>query len=473
MTAGQGFTATATRQSLRRCSLKKNIRIGCGQGFWGDLPSAPLAQVSNGPIDYLMMDFLAEVTMSILQKQKHRNPELGYAKDLVNIVDQILPLCMERNIRIVTNGGGINPEGCRDAIFRCARKKGIGNLRIGTVLGDDILGRIDDLGRRGVKLHNMDTGEPVESIGHKILSANVYFGAAPIVEALKQGAQIVITGRTTDTGLTLAPMIYEFGWGERDWDKLAAGTVAGHILECGGQATGGNFSGDWTSVPDLAHIGFPIAEAYPNAEIVITKHEGTGGMVTVQTVSEQLLYEIADPATYITPDCVADFTTIHLEQEGSDRVRLSGVKGLPSTEYYKVSMSYADGFTAVGTLTYAWPDALEKARAADRILRTRLGDLGLTFDEIRTEFMGLDSCHGPIAEVPSVVNEVVLRVGVRSRDRNAVEQFGKELAPLILTGPPAVTGFAGGRPKPSDVIAYWPALIPKEAVEPIVAVEEI
>jgi len=452
--------------------LKEKIRVASGQGFWGDLQTAPLDQVSKGPIDYIMMDFLAEVTMSIMQKQKKRNPELGYARDLVHLVEQILPICLEKNIKIITNGGGVNPEGCRNEIFKWAHKKGIKGLKIGTVLGDDILSRIEDFTRRGIRLNNMETGQPIEQVGHKILSANVYFGARPIVDALRQGAQIVITGRTTDTALTYAPMIHEFGWSWNDWDKLAVGVVAGHILECGGQATGGNFSADWKSVPDLAHIGFPIAEAYPTGEIILTKHENTGGMVTVQTISEQLLYEIGDPGNYITPECIADFTTIKLEQVGKERVRLSGVKGAPATDMYKVSMSYSDGYTAVSTLTYAWPDALEKAKKADEILRSRLSDLGLQFDEIRTEFLGLDSCHGPIAEMPDVVNEVVLRIGVRSHDHSAVERFGKEIAPLILTGPPGVTGFAGGRPKPSEVIAYWPALIPKDAVRPQVVVQE-
>jgi len=265
-------------------------------------------------------------------------------------------------------------------------------------------------------------------------------------------------------------MMYEFGWRDTDWDRLAAGTVAGHILECGAQSSGGNFSADWRAVPDLAHVGFPIAEAAPDGGIVITKHAGSGGLVSVQTVKEQLLYEIGNPAEYITPDCVADFTTIRLAGEGPDRVRVSGVRGKPATPSYKVSMSYLDGYTAVGTLTYAWPDALDKARAADGILRRRLADLGLAFEEIRTELMGYDSCHGPLASHPADVDEVVLRVGVRGRDRAAVERFGREIAPLILTGPPSVTGFAGGRPRPSEVIAYWPALMPKTAVTPEVIV---
>lgn len=453
--------------------MKEMIRIASGQGFWGDLLSAPYDQVTKGPVDYMMMDYLAEVTMSIMQKQKRKDPNLGYAKDLVPLMERILPVITEKNIKVITNGGGVNPTACRDAIFAVAKKLGIKGLKIGVVLGDDILDQLTALNEHGIPLNNMETGESLKNVRDKMMSANVYFGAWPVVEALRQGAQIIITGRTTDTGLTLAPMIYEFGWKEGDWDRIAAGTVAGHILECGGQASGGNFSADWRSVPDLANIGFPIAEAYPSGEVIITKHEGTGGLVSRQTVTEQLMYEIGNPANYITPDCVADFTSIHLEDVGPNRVRMYGVRGKPATDSYKVSMSYLDGYTAIGTLTYAWPDALEKAKAADQILRTRLNNLGLQFDEIRSEFMGYNSCHGPLAVMPDEINEVVLRFGVRGADYQAVQRFGMELAPLILTGPPAVTGFAGGRPKPSEVIAYWPALIPKSAVTPTIEVAEV
>ena len=453
--------------------MKERIRIASGQGFWGDLLSAPYDQVTRGEIEYLVMDYLAEVTMSILQKQRRKNPSLGYARDLVPLMEQLLPLLVKKDIRVITNGGGVNPLACRDAIFAAAAKIGISGLSIGVVLGDDILGRLGDLRGRGISLKNMETGEDFAAVNDRVMSANVYFGAAPIVEALGRGARIVITGRTTDTGLTLAPMMHEFGWKAGEWNRLAAGTVAGHILECGGQASGGNFSADWRAVPDLAHIGFPIAEASPDGNVVITKHRGTGGLVSVQTVKEQLLYEIGNPAEYITPDCIADFTTIHVSPDGPDRVLVAGVKGRPATDTYKVSMSYLDGYTASGTLTYAWPEALEKGRAADEILRRRMEDLGLRFEEIRTEFLGYDSCHGPLAVPPGEVNEVVLRIGVRGKDFAAVERFGKEIAPLILTGPPSVTGFAGGRPKPSEVIAYWPALLPKSAVQPEVVVETV
>lgn len=452
--------------------MKPSIRIASGQGFWGDLQSAPLQQVSRGQIDYLMMDYLAEVTMSILQKQKMRNPDLGYARDLIDVCDEILPYLVERNITLITNGGGVNPEAARDRIFDVARAKGIKGLKIGVVLGDNILPRIDELIDGGHQLKHMETGEPLSDVRDRLLSANVYTGAWPVVEALRQGAQIIITGRTTDTGLTLAPMIHEFGWTAEQWDLMAAGTVAGHINECGAQASGGNFLGDWRSLPDMADVGFPIIEAYPDGSFVVTKHEGTGGRVTRETVSEQLLYEIGDPTEYITPDCVADFTSIHLEDLGNDRVKVHGIKGRPATPFYKVSASYLDGYVSFGSLTYSAPDAYEKAQAADRILRTRLDRLGLTFDEIRTEYVGMNACHGAIA-APIVPNEVMMRIGVRGRDKASIERFGKEIAPLILTGPPSVTGFSGGRPKPSDVVAYFPALLDKNVVRMQVRVDEI
>lgn len=411
--------------------------------------------------------------MSILQKQKRRDPKLGYAKDLIDLLERILPACVENDIKIITNGGGVNPVACSEAILKVAQKLGLGNVRVGVVLGDDIFDRVDKFVSQGIDFHNMDTGEKIESIRHRLQSANVYFGATPIVEALKLGAQIVITGRTTDTGLTLAPMIFEFGWSLTDWDKLAAGSIAGHILECGGQSSGGNFSADWKSVPDLAHIGFPIAEAYPNGEVVITKHDNTGGLVSIQTVKEQLVYEIGNPKEYITPDCIADFTSIQLEQAGKDRVKVFGVRGKAATEFYKVSMSYLDGYTAFCTLTYSWPDAIEKAQSANEILQQRLADLHLKLDEYRSEFLGYNSSHGAIADLPSDPSEVVLRVGVRSHDHTSVVRFGKEIAPLILTGPPSVTGFAGGRPKPSEVVSYWPSLIPKSCVIPAISVRGV
>ena len=451
--------------------MKEKVRIAAGQGFWGDLPDAPVRQVQGGPIDYLMLDYLAEVTMSIMQKQKARDPNAGYARDFVPLIREILPTSMERNIRVTANAGGVNVKGCADAVLDVARELGFGGkLSVGIVTGDDILPRLDELMNRGIELRNMDTGEPLATVRDRIQSANAYLGAAPIVEALNQNVQIVITGRATDTGLTLAPLIHEFGWSLSDWNKLSAGTIAGHIIECGAQASGGNCQYDWQNIPDLANVGFPIVEACPDGTFIITKHDNTGGCVSVPSIKEQLVYEMGDPHEYITPDCVADFTTIRLEDAGKDRVRVFGIKGHPATDFLKVSISYSAGYKAVGTLVYSWPDAYAKAQAADRILRGRLERLGLKFDQILTEFVGANATHGSLAGDPRDLAEVQLRVGVRGPDKAAIERFTKEIAPLILTGPPGVTGFAGGRPKVEEIVAYWPALIPKREITPSVEV---
>jgi len=446
------------------------IRIANGQGFWGDSLEAPVEQVRRGPIDYLTLDYLAEITMSILQKQRSRDPRTGYARDFVEMIARVLPDLVERKIRVIANAGGVNPAACRDAVLEVARRQGI-HIKVATVAGDDIMARLDDYLSRGVALKNMETGEPLSAIRDRVQSANVYFGAFPVAEALRRGADIVITGRVTDTGLALAPMVHEFGWKSDDWDRLAAGTIAGHTVECGAQCTGGNCQVDWDTIPNMGDIGYPIIEAEPDGTFTITKHAGTGGRVTVASVKEQLLYEMGDPREYITPDCVADFTTIQLEQCGPDRVRFSGIHGRPATEFYKVSISYSAGFKAIGALVYAWPDAYKKAKASDRILRERLDRLGLKFDAIRTEFVGANACHGipsaePSPEIEPHLAEVVMRIGVRSNDRAAVERFTKELAPLALNGPPVVTGFGSGRPKVEEIVAYWPALIPKREVSP-------
>ena len=444
------------------------LRIASGQGFWGDWLEAPARQVEGGPVDYLMMDFLAEVTMSILQKQKRRDPALGYARDVVPLFARILPRLVAKGIRVTTNAGGVNPEACAEAIAETARRAGLaGRLVIGVVTGDDILPRLDALLAAGIPFADMDTGRPLGEIRSRVLSANAYLGAGPVVEALAQGAQVVVTGRVTDTGLTLAPMIHEFGWDADAWDLMAAGTIAGHIIECGAQCSGGNYLAGWPDVAALEDVGYPIVEAEPDGTFVVTKHPGTGGAVTVASVTEQLVYEMGDPRAYITPDCVADFTTIRLAADGADRVRVSGVRGAQATDMLKASIAYAAGFKAVGTLVYAWPDAYAKAREADRVLRARLERLGLGYDEVLTEYVGVSATHGPLAgEPPADLPEVQLRVGVRAGTREPVERFTRELAPLILNGPPSVTGFAGGRPKVEEIVAYWPALVPKREIRP-------
>ena len=447
--------------------MKDIVRVASGQGFWGDSLDAPRQQVEGGEIDYLMLDYLAEVTMSILQKQKERDPAMGYARDFIGAIESVLPGITDRGVKVIANAGGVNPPACAAAVRALASTGATAEkLRIAVVTGDDLLGRLDELIASGHQLANMDTGEPLSSIRDRVLSANAYIGSAPIVEGLERGANVVITGCSTDTALTMAPLRHEFKWAANDWNRLAAGIIAGHIIECGAQCSGGNCLYDWKSIPDLANVGYPIAEAKPDGTFVITKHSGTGGRVSVQSVSEQLVYEMGDPHEYITPDVIADFTTIKLEQEGPDRVRVFGIEGRPATDKLKVSVAYRAGFKAVGTLVYAWPDAMDKATAADRILRERLDRLGLRFEQVLTEYVGVSATHGalvggaPSSDIP----EVQLRVGVRGANRRDVERFTREIAPLVLNGPPSVTGFAGGRPKVEEIVAYWPALIDKGVV---------
>lgn len=445
--------------------MKSKVRVAAGQGFWGDSLDAPRQQVERGQVDYLMLDYLAEVTMSILQKQKERDPNMGYARDFVGAMESVAGAVTKKGVRVIANAGGVNPHACATAVKAVSQE-----FKIGVVTGDNLLNDLDRLIDAGHALANMDTGEPLSTIRDRVLSANAYIGSEPIVEALQKGANVVITGRSTDTALTMAPLRFEFNWSADDWNKMAAGIVAGHIIECGAQCSGGNCLYDWRNVPNLADVGYPIVEASPDGTFVVTKHEGTGGRVSVQTITEQLVYEMGDPRSYITPDVIADFTTIQLEPDGTDRVRVYGIKGAPPTDKLKVSIAYQSGYKAVGTLVYSWPDALEKAQAADKILRERLDRLGLKFDHILTEFVGAGATHGRLAENVGDVPEVQLRVGVRGNDRKAVERFTREIAPLVLNGPPSVTGFAGGRPKVEEIVAYWPALIDKTVVQPKVEI---
>ena len=450
---------------------RESVLIANGQGFWGDSILGPLRLVSEGPLHYLTLDYLAEVTMSIMQKLRSRDPSKGYATDFVRLVDRILPRIGERGIRVVANAGGVNPHACKDAVMAVLAKHSVRGLRVAL---DDILPRIDELIASGEELRNMDTGEKLAGVRDRVTSANVYLGAFPIAEALDRGAQIVITGRGTDPGLVLGPMIHEFGWKPQQVDLLAAGTVAGHIVECGAQCTGGNYT-DWRRVKDFARIGYPIVEARPDGEFVITKHAGTGGMVTRDTVVHQLAYEMGDPARYVTPDCVADFTSFELVEEGPDRVRVRGVRGAPATPTYKVSLSYHDGWKSVGELTISGPDAVEKARLCAAIVWERLRMDGCEFreEERLVELVGSGVCHAGIAMPDAgAPAEVVLRMGVKGPDKERVERFGPELVPLVTSGPPGVTGFAGGRPKATEIIGFWPALVSKSRIETRVSVFE-
>ena len=453
--------------------MRDKILIANGQGFWGDSILGPVRLVREGPLDYLALDYLAEVTMSIMQKLRSRDPRAGYATDFVRMLDRVLPEAAEKGVKIIANAGGVNPRACMDAVLELARSKGLSGLKIGIVEGDDVLDRIGELVAAGHGLTNLDTGAPLASIQDRITSANVYIGAPAVAECLAAGADIVIGGRITDPALVAGPMLHEFGWGLDEYDKLAAATVAGHIVECGAQCTGGNHT-RWQEVDGWANIGYPIIDARPDGTFWVTKHEGTGGLVTRDSVIHQLLYEMGDPNRYLGPDCTADFTTATVEQDGTDRVKVSGVRGGPPTDTFKVSISYKDGYKAVGQLTVSGPDATAKARLCADIVFDRLALDGVTFadDQKTIELVGTGVCHAGM--VPTIdPPEVVLRIGVRDQDRAKVDRFGMEIVPLVTSGPPGVTGFAGGRPKATDVIGYWPALIDKDLIRPTVAVETV
>ncbi|MHB1222437.1 MAG: acyclic terpene utilization AtuA family protein [Gemmatimonadaceae bacterium] len=465
------MSTTAERETR---TGRATVRVASGQGFWGDWLEAPRRQVEGGEVDYLMLDYLAEVTMSILQKQKERDPRMGYARDFIGAMESVLPAVTGRGVRVIANAGGVNPPACAAALLEMAAARDA-RLRVGVVTGDDLLPRLDELMDSGHSLAHMDTGESLATVRDRVLSANAYIGSTPIVEALSRGAQVVITGRSTDTALTMAPLRHEFRWADDDWNRLAAGIVAGHILECGAQCSGGNCLHDWRNIPDLADVGYPIVEASPDGSFVVYKHPGTGGRISVPSVTEQLVYEMGDPTSYITPDVIADFTSIQLQADGEDRVRVHGIHGAPPTDKLKVSIAYRAGYKAVGTLVYAWPEALDKAEVAARVLRERLDRLGLEFESVLVEYVGASSTHGRLSGIADAawradLPEVQLRFGVRGPDRAAVERFTRELAPLVLNGPPSVTGFAGGRPKVEEIVAYWPALIDKSVVQTTVEV---
>ncbi|MDQ3231579.1 MAG: DUF1446 domain-containing protein [Pseudobdellovibrionaceae bacterium] len=446
-------------------SQKKVIRIGNAGGYWGDDPNALERQVQGGRLDYISMDFLAEITMSILQKQRSTDPEMGYAKDFLGMLKGVLPKLMADKTTVITNAGGVNPQSCARAIAKLAAELGL-QPRIAIVYGDDILPDIKDLQSKGCKFANMENGENFATVQNKIQAANIYFGAAPVVEALKWNPDIIVTGRVTDTGITIAAMIHEFNWKLNDWDRLASGIVAGHIIECGSQSTGGNFS-DWEKVPSFDNIGYPIVEVNEDGSFVVTKHVGSGGMVTVDTVREQLFYEMGHPEAYITPDVVANFSSIQLAQDGQDRVRVFGVKGFEPTPLYKVSMAYEDGYKSIGSIMISGPNARRKAEAFSEIFWKRCPG---PFIETLTEYVGFNACHRSLIHRDDG-NEILLRLGARAADEKDLRLFGKMIPSLILSGPPGVA-VIGGVPKAQKVMSYWPALMPKDIVHPRIALYE-
>jgi len=443
----------------------KTIRIGAGQGFYGDSILPAIETAKSGNIQYLCFDCLAELTLAILQKDRQKDPTKGFTGDITRTMKELLPLVKEKGIKLLTNAGGMNPLGAQQEILRIARELGINGLKVAVVTGDDVRERLSGWKAQGIPLAHMEDGREIEPILQRIVFANAYVGADPVAEALRQGADIVVTGRVADSALFLAPLIAEFGWAREDWDRLAQGILMGHLMECSGQVSGGNFSGDWQSIADLDQIGFPVAEVREDGEFVLTKTEGTGGRVSIQTVKEQLLYEIHDPAAYLTPDVVLDVTNVQLEAVGDNRVRVTGAQGSKRPDTLKVVMGYSDGWLGQAICGYSWPDALEKAKAADRIIRKQMERIGLQFEEIQTDYLGYNSLHGPLAAPPQEeLNEIYLRIAVRSSSKEKAAAVGRLFPPLMLSGPPALGGFLGVM-KPRELLGMWSCLIAREMIE--------
>ncbi|PAE33771.1 acyclic terpene utilization AtuA family protein [Bacillus sp. 7884-1] len=450
--------------------MSKKVRIGAGMGFYGDsvLPALDIAK--NGNVQYICFDDLAELTMAILEKDRKKDPTKGYTKDITQTMNLLLPECFPKGIKLITNAGGINPEGAVNEVKRVAQSLGFDDIKIGLVKGDNIYGRLNELSPYFLTKDGEESWEQYED---RLLFASVYLGAQPIVEALKQGADVVITGRTTDSAQFAAPLIYEYNWSYDDWDRVASAVLLGHLMECSGQVTGGNYTGSWQDIEDLDNIGYPIAEVSEDGSFILTKTEGTGGKVSVETVKEQFLYEIHDPHHYITPDVIVDFTSVIFEDIGPDQVRISNVKGKPAPPTLKVLIGYENGWAGDGMLGYSWPNALEKAKKAEEILKKQINRLGIRTEEIHTSYIGYNSLHGPLAhEVDSdSLNEIYLYFAIRTKEKSDAAKFGKLLSPLAVNGPPFGGGGLGKGGKPRQLLGIYSCLIDRNVIESEVTVE--
>ena len=449
----------------------KIVRIGGALGFWGDRHDALFDLLKGGPLDYVMMDYLAEVTMSILQKQRLKTPGLGYAHDFIPVIKKALPLLRAKRVRLIANAGGLDPLECARALARAAVEAGFPDLKIGVVSGDDLMPELPRLAAQGVRLDHFDSGASQDGIPSPVLSANAYLGAFPIAAALARGAEIVVTGRVNDAALVLGPLIHEFKWKDSDYDRLASGTIAGHLLECGGQASGGNFNGDWQKVPALERLGYPIAEVDETGDFTMTLHPGQGGLITPAVLKEQLLYEIGDPADYRVADVRCDLTALELEDLGQNRVRVRGARGGAPTADFKVSMTYAGGYKIAVGLIYTWPDCLAKARAGAALFLARLEKLGLLYQDHFVSILGHDGVHGPMSQKNSNPDEVYLRIAFRVADHETAERISREVASHIVSGIPTATGL-DARPSPQKEVLFWPSRIAKALVSPVVTLLE-
>ncbi len=445
---------------------KKEIVIGGGQGFWGDSPDAAIDMIKNGNLNYMSCDFLAELTMSILQRQKNKNPQAGYARDFVDLFEQVVEESKEKNIRILANAGGVNVESLVAELEKVVREKEISNYKIGYILGDNLTDQMPQLIEEGHEFRNMDNGHTIDEIKDKILNANVYFGREPFLEALKKDADVIVSGRAADSTLFLSPLMHEFGWSDDDYDNIARGIAVGHMLECGGQASGGNYQYDWRSVENMDKLGFPIARVTED-QTFFTKTKTSGGLITEQSLKEQFLYEIHDPASYITPDVLADFSQAVIEEKEKDLVELKNIKGGERPEMLKLSIGYHAGYKVETYLNFAWPDAYEKAKKASEVIMEKMKRKNLKTEDIRIDYVGLNSLHLNVSnmddEVVKNLNEVLLRIAIRTDSKEEAKKLIPEISPLQLNGPPGAS-FFGGRARIQSVIGLWPTLIPRDMV---------
>jgi hypothetical protein len=450
--------------------MDKILRIGNGAGFLGDSLDAPRRLVESAQLDYLTLEYLAELTLSILARTREKDPSQGYAGDFLDVLESLVPALREQpRLRIVTNAGGVNPTACARQAGRQLSEAGLGNVPIAVVMGDDLVGRLPELQAAGCEFRNLDTGQRLSELADSIVCANAYLGAEPIVRALQSQARIVITGRVADASLTVAPAMHELGGEWHDWDRLAAFSVAGHLIECGAQVTGGYSYACGLTGQGLADIGYPIADIASDGSCVITKPAGSGGVVNRQTVIEQLVYEIGDPRHYLTPDVDVDFTSVEVEEIGENRVAVRGATGNIAPESYKVSLAFHAGYQSSGQLLIYGRDAVAKAKQCGEIVRRRLKLAGFEYKAFHVECLGAGDAI-PGRELSAPAGEIVLRITVQDPRREAVERFTKELAPLITSGPAGIAGYAAGRPQVRPVFAYWPTLVPKRFITPTVEV---
>lgn len=451
----------------------KTIRVGAGLGFYGDSWRPVRASIERGGVQYIASDHLSELTLAILQKDRQKDPAAGYARDAVPMLTELWPLAAKHGVKFVLNAGGLNPQGAREAIARAFRDKGW-KARIATVSGDSVLERLDELRAAGEPLAHMDTGAGISGVRDRMLFANAYLGAQPIAEALARGADIVLTGRVADAALTLGPLAYEFGWKWDDWDRMAAGLTLGHLLECSGQGSGGNFgsAGEWAKVPDYAHLGYPIAEVSEDGSALFTKPPGTGGRVSFDTIRQQLLYEVHDPHAYVSPDVVLDMGTIRFDDEGNDRVRISGASGAARPTKLKIVAGYQDGWMGTGLIGFAWPEAYAKCAKSAQIIQTLVEERGWAVEDTNVEYIGYDSLLGANADPTyrDQLNECFLRMTIRTKDRRVADGFGRLFPWLGLSGPPYVGSMKGIQPA-KELLGIWPTLISREIVEKNVRIE--